>query len=174
MPPETKSATVDAKILQQMSPWVLVTELYWMSYKLLERRFYHLGISASQARVLGLLHFAEKPMRPSLLATLLFQETQSITGILNRIEAHGWVRRAPDPDDRRAVSIELTPKGKEVAAEIVEISQQLYEDLFAKALTAPERKQVDAILKKIRSHGFQLSDTDFKLRRAQRYALWSD
>ncbi len=173
MAPETKAATVDAKILQQMSPWVLVTELYWMSYKLLERRFYHLGISASQARVLGLLHFAEKPMRPSLLATLLFQETQSITGILNRIEAHGWVRRAPDPDDRRAVSIELTPKGKEVAAEIVQISEQLYEDLFAKAITSAERKQVDAILKKIRTHGFQLSDTDFKLRRAQRYPLWS-
>jgi DNA-binding MarR family transcriptional regulator len=174
MAPETKAAPVEAKILQQMSPWILVTELYWMSYKLLERRFYHLGISASQARVLGLLHFAQKPMRPSLLATLLFQETQSITGILNRIEAHGWVRRAPDPDDRRAVSIELTPKGKEVAAEIVQISQELYEDLFAKAITAAERKQVEAILKKIRVHGFQLSDTDFKLRRAQRYALWSD
>jgi len=174
MSPQTKAATTDPKILQQLSPWVLVTELYWMSYKLLERRFYHLGISASQARVLGLLHFAEKPLRPSLLATLLFQETQSITGILNRIEAHGWVRRAPDPEDRRAVSIELTPKGKEVAAEIVSISEQLYEDLFAKAITSPERKQLDVILKKIRTHGFQLSDTDFKLRRAQRYPLWSD
>ena len=173
MSPETKAASMDTKILQQMGPWVLVTELYWMSYKLLERRFYHLGISASQARVLGLLHFAEKPLRPSLLATLLFQETQSITGILNRIEAHGWVRRAPDPDDRRAVSIELTPKGKEVAAEIVSISEQLYEDLFAKAIPSPERKQLDLILKKIRTHGFQLSDTDFKLRRAQRYPLWS-
>ena len=29
-----------------MMPWVLVSELYWMSYKLQERRFYHLGVSA--------------------------------------------------------------------------------------------------------------------------------
>ena len=77
---------------QKMMPWVLVTELYWMSYKLLERRFYHLGVSASQARVLAVLHFSKEPIKPSLVATLLFQETQSITGILHRIESRGWVR----------------------------------------------------------------------------------
>src|SRR5881275_3269910 len=56
---------------QQMMPWVLITEIYWMSYKLLERRFYHLGVSASQARVLAVLHFATEPIKPSLVATLL-------------------------------------------------------------------------------------------------------
>ena len=30
-----------------LMPWALVSELYWMSYKLLERRMYHLGVSAS-------------------------------------------------------------------------------------------------------------------------------
>ena len=52
----------DTPIHQQMMPWVLITEIYWMSYKLLERRFYHLGVSASQARVLAVLHFSGGPI----------------------------------------------------------------------------------------------------------------
>src|SRR5436305_14991437 len=86
-----------ADIQDRLMPWVLITEIYWMSYKLLERRFYHLGVSASQARVLAVLHFATEPIKPSLVATLLFQETQSIPGILHRIATRGRVRRPPHP-----------------------------------------------------------------------------
>lgn len=158
----------------RMAPWVLITEIYWMSYKLLERRFYHLGVSASQARVLGVLHFSKEPIKPSLVATLLFQETQSITGILHRIESRGWVRRLPDPNDRRAVGLELTDKGREITTEIVRISEELYEEMFGSVLTATEKKQVEAALRKIRANGFKLPETDFKLRRAQQYAIWRD
>jgi DNA-binding MarR family transcriptional regulator len=57
---------------------------------------------------LAVLYYSDAPIKPSAAATLLFQETQSITGILHRIEARGWVQRAPDPNDRRAVGITLT------------------------------------------------------------------
>jgi DNA-binding MarR family transcriptional regulator len=155
-------------------PWVLVSEVYWMSYKLLERRFYNLGISASQARVLSVLYYASRPIKPSLVATLLFQETQSITGILHRIETRGWVARLPDPNDRRAVGLELTEAGRKVAEEIVQISQGLYDELFDAALGAPERRAVEAALRKVRALGFKLPETDFKLRRAQQYPIWKD
>jgi DNA-binding MarR family transcriptional regulator len=161
-------------IHERMMPWVLVTEIYWMSYKLLERRFYHLGVSSSQARVLAVLHFAKEPIKPSLVATLLFQETQSITGILHRIESRGWVRRLPDPNDRRAVGLELTEKGREITQEIVDISDSLYDDMFGNVLSAAERRQVESALKKVRALGFKLPETDFKLRRAQQYGIWKD
>jgi len=106
----SKGDTNPAAMHQAMMPWVLVTEIYWMSYKLLERRFYHLGVSASQARVLAVLYFTKGPIKPSLVATLLFQETQSITGILHRIESRGWVKRLPDPDGHR-IEIECAACG---------------------------------------------------------------
>ena len=176
MPRAAKSTAVSSPTFMHPSlmPWVLVSEIYWMSYKLLERRFYHLGVSASQARVLAVLHFAKKPMKPSLVATLLFQETQSITGILHRIESRGWVRRLPDPNDRRAVGLELTEKGREITQEIVDISDSLYDDMFGQVLTAAERRQVETALKKVRALGFKLPETDFKLRRAQQYGIWKD
>src|SRR3990172_2594874 len=146
-----------ASALQQaMMPWGLITEIYWMSYKLLERRFYHLGVSASQARVLAVLHFTKGPIKPSLVATLLFQETQSITGILHRIEARGWVQRTPDPNDRRAVGLGLTAAGRKLTAEVVEISKELYAELFASALTAADKRQLETLLKKVRAVGFKL------------------
>lgn len=159
---------------QRILPWALITEIYWMSYKLLERRFYRVGVSASQARVLAVLHYSNGPIKPSLVATLLFQETQSITGILHRIESRGWVRRLPDPNDRRAVGLELTDKGREITNEIVKISNELYDDMFGNVLSAAEKKTVETILRKVRALGFKLPETDFKLRRAQQYAIWKD
>jgi DNA-binding MarR family transcriptional regulator len=175
MPTATRSSKNEAaQMYQRMLPWVLITEVYWMSYKLLERRFYHLGVSASQARVLAVLYFSTDPIKPSLVATLLFQETQSITGILHRIESRGWVKRLPDPNDRRAVGLELTDKGREVTAEIVKISDELYGDLFSSALTATDKKTIESILRKVRTQGFKLPETDFKLRRAQQYPIWKE
>src|SRR3989304_4243609 len=176
MPRVAKSAAAPSPTFMHPSlmPWVLVSEIYWMSYKLLERRFSHLGVSASQARVLAVLHFSKDPIKPSLVATLLFQETQSITGILHRIEARGWVRRLPDPNDRRAVGLELTDKGREITNEIVKISNELYDDMFGNVITATEKKTVETILKKVRALGFKLPETDFKLRRAQQYPIWKD
>lgn len=172
----TRSVKSDSQsaVTQAMLPWVLVTEIYWMSYKLLERRFYHLGVSASQARVLAVLHFAKGPIKPSLVATLLFQETQSITGILHRIETRGWVTRLPDPDDRRAVGLQLTDSGREITEEIVKISLELYDDMFGAVLTATEKRQAETILRKVRALGFKMPETDFKLRRAQTYPIWKD
>lgn len=157
-----------------LAPWVLVSEIYWMSYKLLERRFYDLGVSASQARVIAVLHYSRDTMKPSLIATLLFQETQSITGMLKRIEAQGWVTRTPDPIDRRAVGLALTDSGRKVAEEIVRISQELYDELFGAPLTSAERRALETALRKVRQVAFRMPETDFKLRRAQQYPIWKD
>jgi len=157
-----------------LMPWALVSELYWMSYKLLERRLYYLGVSASQSRVLAVLHYAVKPIKPSLIATLLFQETQSITGIINRVEARGWIVRTPDPDDRRAIGLQLTDEGRKLTSQITAIMNELYDELFAAGLSASERRQVEAGLRKVRAIGFKMPETDFKLRRARQYAIWRD
>ncbi len=175
MPPKQKANTPGEPTFMDpaLQTWALVSELYWMSYKLLERRLYHLGVSASQARVLAVLHYGEAPIKPSLVATLLLQETQSITGIIHRLESRSWVVRAPDPDDGRSVGLQLTDTGRKVTAEVVRITHELYDDLFAPGLSVVDRRQVEAGLRKIRTRGFELPETDFRLRRAQQFSIWS-
>lgn len=159
---------------QARTPWTLIDQTYWMVTKLWGRRFYHLGISDSQARLLLALSQAGGPIKPSTVATLLFQETQNITGILHRIEGRGWVRRLPDPNDRRAVGIELTDKGREIVEQIEKVSAGLYNELFAAALTSAQGEQLVELLKAVRAQGFKLPETDFKLRRAQQHPIWKD
>ena len=176
MPAKKTAKTPNAPTFMDLAlmPWALVSELYWMSYKLLERRMYHLGLGASQARVLTVLYYSTEPMKPSAIATLLFQETQSITGILHRVESRGWVIRKPDPDDRRAIGLQLTDAGRKLTGEIVQIMRELYDELFAAGLSEAERRQVESGLRKIRALGFQMPETDFKLRRAQQFPVWKD
>jgi len=157
-----------------LMPWALVSELYWMSNKLLDRRLYQLRVTASQARILVALYYPTEPIKPSIIAQLLFQETQSITGVLIRLESRGWVVRTPDPNDHRAVGLQLSDSGRKLTGEIIEIMRLLYDDLFAAPLSATELRQVEAVLRKVRAFGFKLPETDFKLRRAQQFPVWKD
>ncbi len=49
---------------------------------------------------------------PAGLADLAQISRASVTGLLDSLEKDGFVRRKPDPDDRRMVSIHLTARGK--------------------------------------------------------------
>jgi DNA-binding MarR family transcriptional regulator len=52
----------------------------------------------------------------SELAGLLGIEKAALTGLADRAERRGLVARTAVPGDRRAVSVALTPEGREVAS----------------------------------------------------------
>ncbi|MGI8925402.1 MAG: MarR family winged helix-turn-helix transcriptional regulator [Tepidiformaceae bacterium] len=53
--------------------------------------------------------------QPNLVATFLSQQSQTVTGVLDRLERAGHVHRFRDLDDRRAVRLELTDSGRRLA-----------------------------------------------------------
>lgn len=69
------------------------------------------GLSASQAKTLGVLRRAPASMRA--LATTLACDASNITGIVDRLEKRGLVRREVSPNDRRVKNVVLTPAGEE-------------------------------------------------------------
>jgi DNA-binding MarR family transcriptional regulator len=58
----------------------------------------------------------EDGLRLTELATLAGMTKQSIGEIVDDLTARGYTERFPDPDDRRAKLIRLTPKGEEAQA----------------------------------------------------------
>ena len=54
----------------------------------------------------------------SELADLLRIVRRSATSVVDDLVAPGLVARRPDPDDRRAVAVELTPSGSALLAEL--------------------------------------------------------
>jgi DNA-binding MarR family transcriptional regulator len=83
----------------------------------------HLGLSFSQAHALRLLD-PEKPMPMSALAERLFCDASNVTGIADRLEARGLVRRQSAEGDRRVKALTITPKGIELREQVVELMTQ--------------------------------------------------
>ncbi len=66
-----------------------------------------LGVGRSDLRALNLLEHG--PLGPSALADALGLSRAAVTALLDRLEAAGYVVRAPAPDSRRAVRVHLQP-----------------------------------------------------------------
>lgn len=49
------------------------------------------------------------PLSPSALAARVGVHVATMTGVLNRLEAGGWISRVPAENDRRAVRVTSTP-----------------------------------------------------------------
>jgi MarR family transcriptional regulator, organic hydroperoxide resistance regulator len=70
-----------------------------------------IGLSVPQAHILIQL---QEPQRMGLVAGQLRCEPSHVTGLADALEKCGFLRREPDPDDRRAKRLTLTARGKEL------------------------------------------------------------
>jgi DNA-binding MarR family transcriptional regulator len=71
-----------------------------------------LGISRTEVGVLRAV--SVQPQRITDLAAAEGVTQPAITLLVNRLQERGWVRRAHDPVDRRAVLVTLTDVGREI------------------------------------------------------------
>lgn len=71
------------------------------------------AITPGQLRLLRTLDRMGRPRRLGELAEALDVAPRSVTSKVDQAAADGWVRRVPDPDDRRATLVELTAAGRE-------------------------------------------------------------
>jgi DNA-binding MarR family transcriptional regulator len=91
-----------------------------------------LGINRTDARCLDILEQAGS-MSAGDLAHASRLTTGAITAVIDRLERAGYVRRVPDPSDRRRVLVEPTAHAFETANELmVEPMRRLYSPLAAR------------------------------------------
>ena len=70
------------------------------------------GLTYARIRLLGVLN-RKGPQIMSVLSDELVVSPRNVTVLVDALEAMGLVRRQAHPTDRRAILIELTPKGVE-------------------------------------------------------------
>lgn len=77
------------------------------------------GITLPQFNVLRILRGAGPAGLPTLeVGERLIEHAPGITRMMDRLEAHGWVRRERCPEDRRQVLCHLTAKGSRLLAKL--------------------------------------------------------
>ncbi|MFB9722298.1 MarR family winged helix-turn-helix transcriptional regulator [Planobispora longispora] len=102
-------------------------------------------LTALQAKALVLVAAEPLPMRR--MARLFNCDPSNVTGIVDRLEARGFLRREPDPADRRVKNVTLTPEGRQV---VRELRQSLgFAAAPLAALTESERIQLRDLLKRM-------------------------
>jgi DNA-binding MarR family transcriptional regulator len=82
-----------------------------------------LGLGFAQAHALRLLD-PEQPLPMSALAERLFCDASNVTGIADRLEARGLVRRETAAGDRRVKALTITPAGVRLRRQVMELMSE--------------------------------------------------
>jgi DNA-binding MarR family transcriptional regulator len=104
------------------------------------------GLTPQQGQLLCVL--MAQPYGMGELGAMLGLAKSSLTGLVDRTERNGLVRREPDPQDARAVRVALTPQGSRLAAEFYAETCRRIEKLPA-GLSAAERDTLAGLLGRI-------------------------
>jgi DNA-binding MarR family transcriptional regulator len=108
------------------------------------------GLTFGEYKVLGSLYYAGPPYTrtPGELAKWEELSSGAMTNRLDGLEQARLIRRTPDLADRRAVQVELTPKGRSIY-EAAFAAQAEKEELVASALTKAEQEELNALLRRM-------------------------
>jgi DNA-binding MarR family transcriptional regulator len=99
----------------------LITALYRTTNAIVRELDQRLGrdhdVTFIQAVTLLAVDSFDRP-QPHLVADYLSQQSQTVTGVLDRLERAGHIIRKRDLEDRRAVRLELTASGSRLVGGI--------------------------------------------------------
>lgn len=106
-----------------------------------------LPVPVSTWRVLATL-YPDAPASLGLLAEACLTKQSTMTRQVDRLEQEGLVARAPVPGDRRQVSVQLTERGRALAADLT-AQAHAHERTVLAALTPSEVQALKATLAKL-------------------------
>ena len=88
------------------------------------------------------------PCSQNQLGRLIYLDAATTKGVVDRLEARGFVTARPDARDRRRRAIALTEKGRAAADGAVKVARQITRQTLV-PLTAGEQRSVIRLLRKL-------------------------
>ena len=111
------------------------------------------GHDLTAVQFAALSTLAENPgIDQARLAGLIAYDRVTIGGVLDRLEAKGFLTRAVSEKDRRARVLALSETGLQVLKEVTPVVQALQDEILG-GLTAEERAAFVALAEKVSSAG---------------------
>jgi DNA-binding MarR family transcriptional regulator len=101
MPPRSKNALID-QLIQEFRATANQDDAFDAVAAA------QLGVSDTDMRCLNIIENS-RGITAGELATGSGLTAGAVTGVIDRLERHGFARRVPDPADRRRVRVEVTP-----------------------------------------------------------------
>jgi DNA-binding MarR family transcriptional regulator len=113
------------------------------------RLFREFGLTSSQYNVLRILRGEGSPLPILEIASRTITVVPGITGLIDRLEEAGLVRRERCSEDRRVIYVALTDKAEKTLAQLDRPLANLHKQLLG-GLTLAELKELSRLLEKVR------------------------
>ena len=113
------------------------------------------GVQPRAAKLLGADDSMAGPRTPAELADAAGVTRATMTGLIDTLERDGFVKREPDPLDRRMMSVRLTPTGERFLHEFLPGHFKVVTELMS-PLTEAERKTLVRLLGKVQQRATAL------------------
>jgi DNA-binding MarR family transcriptional regulator len=140
--------------------WVLLRQTRDAMVKARERELEKVGISSIQAAVLFTIQSIGTEATPAEISRRLVREPHSVSGLLNRMEKQGIIRRAKDLPKRNMVRVVVTDKGREAYEQS---TKRLSMHEIMAALSEEERNRMWGYLEKLRDKAMKLAGIGYEL-----------
>jgi DNA-binding MarR family transcriptional regulator len=98
--------------------WQLLVKFFFAQRAHLPSSGARFDLSPIQCHVLHLLE-PRRPLPMSRLADMLSCDASNVTGLVDRMESRGLVRRRSSPDDRRVKVLQLTATGARLRTQLL-------------------------------------------------------
>ena len=115
------------------------------------------NVTLPQFDVLSELDRAAERLTMSQLSKELMVSNGNITGVVDRLEKGGLVKRIRPAHDRRIQYIELTDRGRSLFQQMAERHEQWVEALFS-GVSVADMEQLQALLLKARASASLVAD----------------
>ncbi len=152
----------DTPVANQFRLGFLIHDVSRLRRTVIDKALKPLGITRSQWWVLSnLARNSSHEMVQTELANVLDIGKVALGGLLDRLEASGYIERQADPNDRRAKRIVMTRKGEEVLEKMQEQGAELNRETL-RDITAEEVHIAEDIMHRMKK---RLIEMDGELRK---------
>ena len=124
--------------------------LYTESRRLTKDMAREVGLTGPQLTVIKLLESFDN-LSLSSLSERIRAQNSTVTGIIDRMEREGLVRRERSTTDRRVVHIRLSDKGQKLARQIQVEPMEIFRDALA-GLSQADLRDLLRIMNKLQKH----------------------
>ncbi len=121
--------------------------LYKRLHRVVDEEMTCSGVSLSRTKVLGELS-EHGPMNQATIAARLGQTPRSVTDTVDTLTRDNYAERAPDPADRRAWIVAVTPDGTDAYKRSMAAKSEMFDRIFG-VLNPAERAKFVGLLTKI-------------------------
>ena len=146
----TRQAKAKVASARGVAQWLVIYQAYNAIFKVTELALLPQNLSLPQLHLLGVLKKGGGVLTTGEIGRAMVKASQTITGLVDRLEEPGLVERFFDRRDRRKTWVRLTEKGSHKFAEALPVTNRLAEELSS-VLTDQELKDLEAKVEKLRS-----------------------